>query len=96
MADKFEEYTRRLREDPGFRAKLQADPVAALAEWGLSVTPGVEFRVVENSPDVRYFVLPVDLNIPLPDSQMQAVAGGSYPMLISPAMLRLLGMLLPR
>ena len=69
---------RRLRDDPGFRAVLRAEPAAALAEQGVRIRPGIELRVVENSADVRYFVMPPDdLNRWLPDRELHAVVGGT-------------------
>ncbi len=77
MSEGFEESMRRLRGDAAFRAKLRAEPAAALAEQGVDVRPGIEFRVVEDSADVRHFVLPPARNSRLPDDMLRAVVGGT-------------------
>lgn len=44
--------------DPAFRAQLIADPQATLTQAGVKVPEGVTVRVVENTKDVTYVVLP--------------------------------------
>ena len=75
-SEKVEEYFARTRNDPEFRARLRAEPGAALAECGLSVAPGVELKLVEDTDDVFHFVLPPELNAQLSDSSLEAVSGG--------------------
>lgn len=65
------------RSDPEFRAKLRAEPAAVLAERGIAVAPGVDFRLVENSARVYHVVLPPNPNARLADSSLSGVAGGS-------------------
>ena len=65
-----------LSRAPEFRAKLHADPVAALAGKGVNIAPGVELKVLEDRADLRYFVLPPDPNALLADSSLDAVSGG--------------------
>ncbi len=48
----------RVRADEAFKARLLADPMPALREVGIEVPPGVEVRVVENTANVQYVVLP--------------------------------------
>lgn len=45
--------------DPAFKAKLMADTQATLAAEGVAVPAGMEFRVVENTANVTYVVLPM-------------------------------------
>jgi hypothetical protein len=45
--------------DEGFKKKLLSDPAARLKEEGLNVPPGIEVRIVEDTPNVRYLVLPL-------------------------------------
>jgi hypothetical protein len=45
--------------DPGFKASLLADPRTALAAEGIEVPAGMDLRVVENTADVTYVVLPM-------------------------------------
>jgi Nitrile hydratase, alpha chain len=44
--------------DPAYKARLIADPAAAIQEAGGTPTPGVQIKIVENTPSVMYFVLP--------------------------------------
>jgi hypothetical protein len=53
----------RARRDADFRALLETNPKAALEEVIGAVLPArLEVRVVEESPDCMYIVLPVDLS----------------------------------
>ena len=74
---KFGEYLKLARTDPEFRARLRAEPAAALAERGVSLAPGVALRLAEDTSEVRHFVLPPDPNVQLADSGLDAVSGGS-------------------
>ena len=74
---KFGEYLKLARTDPEFRARLRADPAAALAERGVSLAVGVDLRLAEDTPEVRHFVLPPNPNVQLADSGLDAVSGGS-------------------
>lgn len=65
------------REDPEYRARMQADPKAALAEAGVDVGD-CEVRVVVDTDEVRHMVLPLDPNGDLADERLSSVAGGAY------------------
>ena len=75
--DKFLEMIDLCRNDAGFRARMRAEPAAALAERGIAVAAGVDLRLAEDTPEVRHFVLPPDPNALLGDSSLDAVSGGS-------------------
>ena len=45
--------------DEAFKAKLLSDPHAALSEAGIEVPKGITVKVVENTGDTTYLVLPV-------------------------------------
>ena len=64
------------REDPDFRASLDSDPVATLAENDVDVRPDTEVRVVQDTAEVFHFVLPPDFNIDMSDEMLGMVAGG--------------------
>ena len=64
------------REDPDFRANVDSDPVATLAENGVELLPDTEVRVVEDTAEVFHFVLPPDFNIDMSDEMLDMVAGG--------------------
>ena len=59
--DKFLETAELCRSSAEFRARLRAAPAAALAERGIAVAPGIDFRLVENSAGVYHVVLPPEL-----------------------------------
>ena len=61
--------------DSGLRARVKADPKAALAEEGVDL-PFDEARVVEDTPETTHVVL-TDPNAELSDEQMEAVVGGT-------------------
>ena len=65
------------RENPEYRARMEADPKAALAEAGVSIGD-CEVRVVVDTDEVRHMVLPLDPNAALADDQLTTLAGGVY------------------
>ncbi len=62
--------------DPAFKARLLAEPKAALAEQGIAYPPGVEVEVHENTPAMVHLMLPPKPSDELSDEQLDAVAGG--------------------
>jgi hypothetical protein len=44
--------------DHKLRARLKADPHAVMAEYGVTVPPGVQVRIVENTESVIYLPIP--------------------------------------
>lgn len=44
--------------DDKLRARLKADPQAVMAEHGVTVPPGVQVRVVENTESIIYLPIP--------------------------------------
>lgn len=63
--------------DEKFKQRLLASPSETLKEEGVAVPPGVDVRVVENTDNVYYLVLPVK-KMPgeLSESDLRHVAGG--------------------
>jgi hypothetical protein len=62
--------------DDDFRARLIADPRAAIAEeLGAEVDEAFEFEVLEPSPEKIYLVLPPKAET-LSDEELESVAGG--------------------
>src|SRR4051794_6983539 len=45
--------------DEAYKARLVSDPGSVFEEAGLDVAEGVDIRVVEDTPGVRHFVLPL-------------------------------------
>lgn len=63
--------------DPSFKAKLVADPQAALKDAGVSVPPGVKLTVVENTDTHIHVVLPPKPTGDLSDEALDKVVGGA-------------------
>jgi hypothetical protein len=85
LAREYPEEFRRVAErawaDESFRRLLLSDPVAAVAQEGISVPPavlasGVRFRVVQDSELVRHLILPPPPSEELSDLELACVAGG--------------------
>ena len=62
--------------DPAFKARLLAEPKAALAEQGIEYPPGVAVEVHESTPATVHLALPPAPSEELSDEQLDAVAGG--------------------
>ena len=72
------EMARRYRDDPEFRARLEAEPRAVLADGGIEIQPpGIGLQVRANTADVFYVTLPPDPNKVLLDEALREVAGGT-------------------
>jgi len=63
--------------DPSFKAKLVADPQAALKDAGVPVPPGVKLTVVENTDTHIHVVLPPKPTGDLSDEALDKVVGGA-------------------
>ena len=62
--------------DPAFKARLLADPHAALKEAGVTVRDGVTVKVVENTDSHFHLLLPPKPSGELSDEALDKVAGG--------------------
>ena len=63
--------------DPAYRRRVEADPVAAFAEKGIDLPANIEIRVVANTDDRLYVAFPADPSLALNDEAFAAVAGGN-------------------
>lgn len=72
----YAEATRRAWTDPAFRAKLLADPRAALLAEGVQVPADIVIKVVENTKDTINIVLPAKPSDALSDEALAAVSAG--------------------
>jgi len=61
--------------DAAFKARLLADPVAVLQAEGVRVPAGVQLRVLENTAQVAYLVIP-SRPADLSDQVLNDVVGG--------------------
>lgn len=62
--------------DPDLREQVLHDPKAALAARDYTFYPDLDVRIVANTADTFYFVLPPDPNVALDDEALSVVAGG--------------------
>ncbi|BAF60468.1 hypothetical protein PTH_2287 [Pelotomaculum thermopropionicum SI] len=70
-----EQIIKKAQADKEFKQGLINDPKEALGKLGVRIPEEVEVKVLEESPQVFYLVLPVNPD-ELTDSQLDAVAGG--------------------
>ena len=72
--DALQQFGARYRADEALRARLENGDYRDLSA---GVPPGAEVRVVRQTPDVYYMLMPEDPNQAAPDRMLEAVAGGS-------------------
>ena len=72
----FRVLVQRYHADPDYRRQVEADPVAAFREQGMKLPSNIAVRVLANTDDRLYIVLPPDPNTDLGDEILAAVAGG--------------------
>ena len=75
--NQFRALVQRYHADPDYRRQVETDPVAAFREQGMELPSNIEVRVLANTDDTFYMVLPPDPNMDLGDETLDAVAGGS-------------------
>ena len=70
----------RATSDAAFKQLLVSDPRAAVErELGVKVPANVNLKVVQETPDALYLVLPLDgSNGELTDEQLESIAAGQY------------------
>ena len=75
---KWSEIITKARADAVFKQRLIETPKSVAAEHGISIPPGVDISVVENTPTVVRIVLTAKQTQGLlSDEQLEAVAGGT-------------------
>jgi len=62
--------------DEAFRKRLLAQPAAALTEVGVAMPEGKQLKVVENTDQLVYLVLPAKADVELSEDELAIVAGG--------------------
>ena len=62
--------------DEEFKARLMANPKAAMAEVGMDAPEGVEIEVVESTQEKAYLVIPPKPDGELSDDDLDKVSGG--------------------
>ena len=75
--NQFRALVQRYHADPDYR-QVEADPVAAFREQSMELPSNIAVRVLTNTDDTFYMVLPPDPNTDLGDEMLAAIAGGSH------------------
>ncbi|MCL6612921.1 MAG: NHLP leader peptide family RiPP precursor [Peptococcaceae bacterium] len=70
-----EQIIKKAQSDEDFRKALKDNPKEALGQLGVQLPAEIEVKVVEESPEVLYLVLPADPG-ELTVEQLDRVAGG--------------------
>ena len=65
------------RDDPEFRARLEAEPRAMLGALGINFPAGIEVRLVCDTPEELHLVMPPDPNALLSDASLENISGGA-------------------
>jgi hypothetical protein len=66
----------RALKDKAFKSRLVANPTATLTAAGVEIPVGVTIKVVENTANQVYLVLPVSVDDQLSDVELERVAAG--------------------
>ena len=70
----------RYRSDAELRRRCESgETVRVVAEHGMTVPPGLEARIAEDTDSVMHVVFPTDPNIELADETLADVSGGAMP-----------------
>ena len=64
-------------QDSALRARADAEPRAVLADYGLSMPPQTDVRIVANTAETYNFIMPPDPNAVLADEDLAQVSGGA-------------------
>ena len=73
--NQFRALVQRYHADPDYRRQVEADPVAAFREQSMELPSNIAVRVLTNTDDTFYMVLPPDPNTGLGDELLAAMAG---------------------
>ncbi|WP_334812692.1 NHLP leader peptide family RiPP precursor [Nostoc sp.] len=67
-------------QDASFKQKLLSNPRAAFEKEGIPLPQSIELKVVEESSNTLYFVLPIQPSETgeLSEAELESVAGGSW------------------
>ncbi len=64
--------------DTAFKERLLTNPKAVFKEYGAEIPVGEEVKIMENTVNVSHFILPRPPDGELSDSDLKAVAGGTF------------------
>jgi hypothetical protein len=74
---KWDDLVKKSTIDDALRSRLLNNTMAVLKEHGLQPPLGLQVKVLENSMDVMYMVLPAQESGELSENAMERVAGGA-------------------
>ncbi|MBU0942918.1 MAG: NHLP leader peptide family RiPP precursor [Proteobacteria bacterium] len=75
---KMEQIIAKAWSDDVYKEKLLSEPAATLRGEGIELPAGVELKIVENTPQVTYMVLPLKASKDeLSDEALDKIAGGT-------------------
>ena len=73
--NQFRALVQRYHADPDYRGQVEADPVAAFREQGMELPSNIAVRVLAQTDDTHYIIMPPDPNMDLGDEMLAHVAG---------------------
>lgn len=65
-------------DDASFKQRLLSEPKMVFQENGINIPDELEIRVLENTVDSVYFILPIKPSEELSDEQLETVTGGVF------------------
>jgi hypothetical protein len=74
--NRFNEIVEKCWADTAFKQRFLSDPRKVLSEYEIEIPAGLEVKVLENTPDKVYVMLPQKPG-ELTEGQLDAVSGGS-------------------
>ena len=74
--NQFRALVQRYHADPDYRRQVEADPMAAFREQGMELPSDIAVRVLANTDDTHYMIMPPDPNMGMSDELLNSVAGG--------------------
>ena len=78
--NQFRTLVQRYHADADYRRQVEADPVAAFRAQGMELPGDIAVRVLANTDDTHYMIMPPDPNVDLRDEMLATVAGGVGPL----------------
>ena len=72
----FRDLAKQYHDDPGYRRRVETDPVATFREKGIDLPDNTEVRIRANTDDKLYILMPSDSNRALEDATLETVSGG--------------------
>ena len=71
------DFANEYRRNPELRNELKVNPAGVVANWGFPLQADTDVRIVSNTHDTFYLVLPQDPNNELSDESLEQVTGGT-------------------